>query len=99
MYVCACVCTLHRPGGLGGERSRWTQLALELGQRYTRVTGDILLSSGVVAYLGAFTVTYRQRCIEEWMQLCRKVCVWGAFVCFGEGGKARQGPPALTPRL
>ncbi|EDQ84751.1 uncharacterized protein MONBRDRAFT_39136 [Monosiga brevicollis MX1] len=59
-------------GGLGGERSRWTQLATDLGETYTRVTGDILLSSGVVAYLGAFTVTYRQRCIEEWSKLARR---------------------------
>jgi dynein heavy chain len=57
-------------GGLGGERSRWTTQAAELGERFRRVTGDILLSSGVVAYLGAFTVTYRQQCIEGWRQLC-----------------------------
>eukprot|EP00055_Hartaetosiga_balthica_P018142 m.129163 g.129163 ORF g.129163 m.129163 type:complete len:2586 (+) comp9459_c1_seq4:2-7759(+) len=57
-------------GGLGGERSRWTALAQELGEKYTRVTGDILLSSGVVAYLGAFTVTYRTSCVGKWKALC-----------------------------
>lgn len=47
-------------GGLGGEKVRWTQAALDLGVQYENLTGDILLSSGVVAYLGAFTVAFRQ---------------------------------------
>ncbi|XP_011509795.1 dynein axonemal heavy chain 7 isoform X7 [Homo sapiens] len=49
-------------GGLGGEKTRWSHTALELGQLYINLTGDILISSGVVAYLGAFTSTYRQEC-------------------------------------
>ncbi|KAI4544306.1 hypothetical protein MG293_004572 [Ovis ammon polii] len=49
-------------GGLGGEKTRWSQTALELGQLYINLTGDILVSSGVVAYLGAFTSNYRQEC-------------------------------------
>jgi len=51
-------------------------LAAELGEAYTRVTGDILLSSGVVAYLGAFTVTYREKCIADWIKLCVEVRLW-----------------------
>lgn len=47
-------------GGLGGEKTRWSQTALELGLLYINLTGDILISSGVVAYLGAFTSNYRQ---------------------------------------
>lgn len=47
-------------GGLGGEKTRWSNSALELGQLYINLTGDILISSGVVAYLGAFTSNYRQ---------------------------------------
>ncbi len=47
-------------GGLGGEKVRWTQAAKDLGIQYENLTGDILLSSGVVAYLGAFTVAFRQ---------------------------------------
>lgn len=46
-------------GGLGGEKDRWTEAAKTLGEQYTNVTGDVLLSSGVVAYLGAFTVDFR----------------------------------------
>ena len=45
--------------GLGGEKDRWTDQARKLGERYIQLTGDILLSAGVVAYLGPFTVNYR----------------------------------------
>jgi dynein heavy chain len=46
-------------GGLGGEKSRWTENAKVLGETYVRITGDVLLSAGFVAYLGPFTVNYR----------------------------------------
>uniref|UniRef100_A0A672V2K0 Dynein axonemal heavy chain 7 n=1 Tax=Strigops habroptila TaxID=2489341 RepID=A0A672V2K0_STRHB len=52
--------------GLGGEKTRWHETALDLGQKYTNLTGDILISSGIVAYLGAFTSSYRQ-----WVLLCK----------------------------
>ena len=47
-------------GGLGGEKNRWTENARVLGDNYFNVTGDVLLSAAVVAYLGAFTVKFRQ---------------------------------------
>ena len=47
-------------GGLGGEKDRWTEAAKRLGERYYNITGDVLISSAVVAYLGAFTVDFRQ---------------------------------------
>lgn len=40
--------------------------------RYTNLTGDILLSSGTVSYLGAFTVDYRTECQEQWHILCKE---------------------------
>ena len=47
-------------GGLGGEKIRWTQAAKDLGTQYENLTGDVLISSAVVAYLGAFTASFRQ---------------------------------------
>lgn len=47
-------------GGLGGEKLRWSQAATDLGSTYHTLTGDILVSSGIVAYLGAFTSAFRQ---------------------------------------
>ncbi|KAK3717325.1 hypothetical protein QZH41_011557, partial [Actinostola sp. cb2023] len=57
-------------GGLGGEKERWTETAKMLEDKYTKVTGDVLLSSGVVAYLGPFTVAFRNECIEGWVRQC-----------------------------
>lgn len=39
--------------------------------RYINLTGDILLSSGTVSYLGAFTVDYRTECQEQWRIVCK----------------------------
>lgn len=47
-------------GGLGGEKDRWTENARMLSDKYFNITGDVLLSAAVVAYLGAFTVNFRQ---------------------------------------
>jgi len=47
-------------GGLGGEKDRWHQAAVDLGEQYVTLTGDVLVSSGLVAYLGAFTSAFRQ---------------------------------------
>ncbi|KAL7390222.1 hypothetical protein ABVT39_017308 [Epinephelus coioides] len=58
--------------GLGGEKDRWTEAARQLEIRYTNLTGDILLSSATVSYLGAFTVDYRVECSEQWHILCQE---------------------------
>ncbi|KAI4897350.1 hypothetical protein NFI96_018346 [Prochilodus magdalenae] len=58
-------------GGLGGEKTRWSETALHLGELYNNLTGDILISAAVVAYLGAFTSSYRQIATEEWIGLCK----------------------------
>uniref|UniRef100_A0A2K5ETG1 Dynein axonemal heavy chain 3 n=1 Tax=Aotus nancymaae TaxID=37293 RepID=A0A2K5ETG1_AOTNA len=57
--------------GLGREKDRWTEAAWQLGIRYTNLTGDVLLSSGTVAYLGAFTVDYWAQCQNQWLAKCK----------------------------
>uniref|UniRef100_A0A3Q2P345 Dynein heavy chain coiled coil stalk domain-containing protein n=1 Tax=Fundulus heteroclitus TaxID=8078 RepID=A0A3Q2P345_FUNHE len=59
-------------GGLGGEKTRWSEMALNLGQLYDNLTGDILISAGIVAYLGAFTSNYRQ-VTEKWINQCKSI--------------------------
>jgi len=49
-------------GGLGGEKTRWMQAAKDLTHQYDNLIGDILLSGGIIAYLGAFTALFRQVC-------------------------------------
>lgn len=62
--VALCATQLERAqlliGGLGGEKDRWSESATMLGIQYDNLTGDILISSAVVAYLGAFTSSFRQ---------------------------------------
>ena len=36
--------------------------------------GDVLISSGVIAYLGAFTAAFRKRCTQDWTQACKVNC-------------------------
>eukprot|EP00118_Oscarella_pearsei_P018868 m.196512 g.196512 ORF g.196512 m.196512 type:complete len:4008 (+) comp39530_c1_seq1:67-12090(+) len=58
-------------GGLGGERDRWSQAAKDLTILYRNLTGDVLISAGVVAYLGAFTSSFRQEQTTLWLKECR----------------------------
>ena len=57
--------------GLGGEKTRWTEMSLILEQTYNNVTGDIVLSAGVIAYLGAFISSYRDDAIQQWSGLLK----------------------------
>lgn len=63
-------------GGLGGEYNRWSETAKNLGKRYYQLTGDILIASGIVAYLGVFTMQYRQKQIESWIKMCKNLNVY-----------------------
>jgi dynein heavy chain len=53
---------------LGGEKGRWGELAEELKLFYNTLTGDVLVSSGMIAYLGAFTSAYRNDIAKSWVE-------------------------------
>lgn len=57
--MCPCCRAQKLIAGLGGEKSRWTAAASRLGQEYVQLIGDVLLAAAQIAYLGAFTSTYR----------------------------------------
>jgi dynein heavy chain, axonemal len=46
-------------GGLGGEKTRWTESAAALGAQLASLPGDMLLAAAYIAYLGPFTSPYR----------------------------------------
>jgi dynein heavy chain len=48
--------------GLGGEKVRWSEQIKDLDNTFSNIVGDVLLSSAIIAYLGAFTSSYRQVC-------------------------------------
>ncbi|XP_034943575.1 dynein heavy chain 12, axonemal [Chelonus insularis] len=52
--------------GLGNEKDRWTMMAERLQISYNTLPGDILISSGIIAYLGPFTSNYRSDCVDKW---------------------------------
>uniref|UniRef100_A0A8C9UVX8 Uncharacterized protein n=1 Tax=Spermophilus dauricus TaxID=99837 RepID=A0A8C9UVX8_SPEDA len=43
---------------------------------YENLTGDVLVSAGVIAYLGAFTSGFRQTCTEDWSMLCKVLVLY-----------------------
>ena len=55
--------------GLGGEKVSWTARSKKLEELFVNVTGDVVLSSGVIAYMGAFIASFRDEAITEWSNL------------------------------
>jgi len=58
--------------GLGGEKTRWKAESERLQAVFVNLTGDILISSGMIAYLGAFTTVFRSDLAVEWVKLCEE---------------------------
>ena len=61
--------------GLGGENDRWTASSKTLGQLLVAVPGDVLLSSGLIAYLGAFTSTFRTNVVSTWISMNSRLTI------------------------
>jgi len=59
--------------GLGGEKDRWNEASVKLGEKYDNLTGDMLISAGVMGYLGAFTLSYRDKVVQQWIKLCKNM--------------------------
>ncbi len=57
------------------ENKRWNEQWTSLQERYKNVLGDMLISSGIVAYMGAFPASYRESCTESWKELLTKFAI------------------------
>lgn len=55
--------------GLSGERIRWIETIDSIEKGMVNITGDILISSGAVAYLTPFTDKYRRGLLSEWYKV------------------------------
>lgn len=53
---------------LGGEKLKWSGFVNELGVMYEKLTGDVLISAGLMAYLGPFTSVYRNKQMTTWAE-------------------------------
>lgn len=56
--------------GLGGEKARWKAASESLTSTYNNLSGDVLISSGMIAYLGAFNSILRDELAAEWVANC-----------------------------
>ncbi|XP_060604387.1 dynein axonemal heavy chain 1-like isoform X2 [Ruditapes philippinarum] len=54
-------------GGLADEKERWKESVQKLESVINNFVGDVMVSSGYVAYLGTFTGKYRHSMQEEWV--------------------------------
>ena len=62
-------------GGLGGEKDRWGEASAKLGEVFDNITGDVLIASGVVSYMGPFTALFRDQCIQSWINKSQELKV------------------------
>jgi len=44
---------------LGSESERWSQAIIDLGEKIIVITGDVLLASAFVSYVGPFNKKFR----------------------------------------
>lgn len=58
-------------GGLSGEKQRWIEATKAIELSNHTLIGDVLLSAGVIAYLGAFTGAYRIKSLNNWFTILR----------------------------
>ena len=58
--------------GLGGAKISWDEKQRLLKGEELSIIGDSLLSSGIIAYLGAFPITYRDTTLQSWIDLVKK---------------------------
>jgi dynein heavy chain len=57
---------------LDGENKNWKILLEKNKDAREHLVGDVLISSGVVAYLGVFISEYRKDCISTWKEMLDK---------------------------
>lgn len=55
---------------LTSDKERWTKNSLDIQNRSKTLVGDILISSGIIAYLGQFADPYRGEMIQNWKDKC-----------------------------
>jgi len=79
-------------GGLGGEKQRWTEAATNFQRIYDNLLGDVLVAAAFVAYLGPFTLAFREQCIAEWLH----TVVVGCFGFWDNWSKIQYSAPYST---
>ena len=59
--------------GLGGEKIRWQEQSNVQNERLRLLTGDVLIASGTIAYLGAFVSEFRENATKDWVETMKRL--------------------------
>jgi dynein heavy chain len=62
--------------GLKSEKTTWESRAASLEEQFPNILGETLVASGVIAYLGAFPMSYRLRTIKTWIEKIQERRSW-----------------------
>ena len=58
---------------LGNEQSRWGESVAAYNVQINDVVGNVFIAAACVAYFGAFTSSYRQVLVENWIEKCKSL--------------------------
>ncbi|GAB0099121.1 Dynein heavy chain [Sergentomyia squamirostris] len=53
---------------LESEKDGWQAIADALEASFDKVAGDMIISAGIVSYMGAFSVEFREKLLKMWLQ-------------------------------
>jgi len=62
-------------GSLKGEREAWDRSLTKARADKLTIEGDILICSGIMAYLGVFNKSYRDECIAQWIKMLKTFAI------------------------
>lgn len=81
--------------GLANERENWKVDLAKNRENLENIVGDVIIASGVIAYLGVFLKNYRDECTHQWADMLSKFNISSTknvsveIVC-GDAVKIRQ---------
>jgi dynein heavy chain len=55
--------------GLAAERENWKEDLAKNRELRENIVGDVVISAGVIAYLGVFVKSYRDECTQSWADM------------------------------
>lgn len=58
--------------GLANEREAWKVDLAKNKENLENIVGDVIIASGVIAYLGVFLKNYRDECTNQWADMLRQ---------------------------
>uniref|UniRef100_UPI00398F6457 dynein axonemal heavy chain 6 isoform X2 n=1 Tax=Pristiophorus japonicus TaxID=55135 RepID=UPI00398F6457 len=58
---------------LADEQIRWQESIILFEQEISNLIGNVFIAAACVAYYGAFTATYREMLIDQWIKGCMKL--------------------------